>query len=65
MAELEEIVRKMEGGELSLEESLEAYRKGAELVAHSRRLLADAQQQVRILEDQVLKPFESAAAEDR
>ena len=65
MAELEEIVRKMEGGELSLEESLEAYRKGAELVAHSRQLLADAQQQVRILEDQVLKPFDSAAADER
>jgi len=65
MTELEEIVRKMEGGELSLEASLEAYRKGAELVAHARQLLADAQQQVRILEDQVLKPFDSATAEDR
>ncbi len=65
MAELEEIVRKMEGGELSLEHSLDAYRRGAELVARSRQLLADAQQQVRILEAEVLKPFDAAAADER
>ena len=65
MAELEEIVRKMEGGELPLEASLEAYRRGAELVARSRQLLADAQQQVSVLEAEVLKPFDAAAADDR
>lgn len=65
MAQLEEIVRKMEGGELSLEESLEAYRRGAELVARSRQLLAEAQQQVRILEAEVLKPFDAGAADER
>jgi len=61
MTELDEIVCQMESGELPLERSLEAYRRGAALVARSRQLLADAQQQVNVLEAEVLKPFDAAA----
>ncbi|MDO9011684.1 MAG: exodeoxyribonuclease VII small subunit [Gallionella sp.] len=55
MAELEQIVADMEAGELSLEDSLAAYKRGAELLTFCRGRLEDAQQQVRVLEEGVLK----------
>lgn len=57
MADLERLVADMESGKLTLEESLEAYKRGAELLAFCRERLDDAQQQVRVLEDGVLKDF--------
>lgn len=57
MSELEQVVADMEAGKLSLEESLTAYQRGAELLQQCRSRLDAAQQQVRILEDGVLKPF--------
>jgi exodeoxyribonuclease VII small subunit len=59
LVELEGIVRQMEEGSLSLEQSLAAYRRGAELVGSARKALADVEQQVRILEADVLKPFDA------
>lgn len=56
--ELETLVERMESGSLSLEESLSAYRRGAELVTHCRKALAEVQQQVKVLEGELLKPFE-------
>jgi len=55
MTELEQIVADMEAGELSLEDSLVAYKRGAELLTFCRGRLEDAQQQVRVLEEGVLK----------
>ena len=57
MTELEQIVADMEAGKLSLEDSLAAYKRGAELLSFCRTRLEDAQQQVRVLEDGVLKDF--------
>lgn len=57
MTELEKIVSDMEGGKLSLEDSLTAYKRGAELLGFCRSRLDDAQQQVRVLEEGVLKDF--------
>jgi exodeoxyribonuclease VII small subunit len=57
MAELEQIVADMEAGKLSLEDSLAAYKRGAELLEFCRTRLEDAQQQVRVLEDGALKDF--------
>lgn len=57
MAELETLVVDMEAGKLSLEDSLIAYKRGAELLAFCRTRLDDAQQQVRVLEEGVLKDF--------
>ncbi len=58
MRELEIIVDAMESGEMPLEESLKRYQRGVELVkmAHSR--LKAVEQQVRVLEDGVLKPLD-------
>src|SRR5690606_11554718 len=64
LAELEGIVQKMESGSLSLEQSLAAYRRGAELVGAARKALADVEQQVRILEADVLKPFDAGQDEE-
>ena len=61
VAELEALVQAMESGSLALEQSLESYRRGAQLAAHCRRLLADVQQQVKVLEADLLKPFDSGA----
>jgi exodeoxyribonuclease VII small subunit len=47
----------MEAGKLSLEDSLTAYKRGAELLSFCRGKLDDAQQQVRVLEDGALKDF--------
>ena len=55
MVELEQIVADMEAGKLTLEDSLAAYKRGAELLTFCRSRLEDAQQQVRVLEDGVLK----------
>lgn len=57
LAELENIVTRMEGGQLSLEQSLTAYKRGAELLKFCQAQLADAQQQVKVLEAGALKNF--------
>ncbi len=62
MSELEGIVADMEAGKLSLEQSLAAYQRGAELLAFCRGRLDDAQQQVRVLEGEGLKPFAGEGA---
>jgi exodeoxyribonuclease VII small subunit len=64
VAELESLVQAMESGSLALEQSLEAYRRGAQLAAHCRQLLADVQQQVRVLEADLLKPFDTGSETD-
>lgn len=60
LAELEDIVAEMEAGQLPLEKSLAAYRRGAELLKLCQSALQDAQQQVKILEEGVLKNFGGA-----
>jgi len=59
--ELEGIVTRMEDGQLTLEQSLSDYKRGAELLKFCQAQLADAQQQVNVLEAGVLKNF---AADD-
>jgi exodeoxyribonuclease VII small subunit len=61
VAALEQVVADMESGKLSLEDSLAAYQRGAELLAQCRSRLDDAQQQVKVLEDGVLKNFTDVA----
>jgi exodeoxyribonuclease VII small subunit len=56
--ELEALVARMEGGQLPLADSLEAYRRGAQLLAFCQSALKDAQLEVEVLEKGVLKPFE-------
>jgi exodeoxyribonuclease VII small subunit len=64
LAELEAIVADMESGQLPLEASLTAYKRGAELLHYCRQQLTDAEQQVKILENGTLQPFKSDDADD-
>ena len=64
MAELEAIVQSMEGGKLELEESIAAYRRGMVLLKHCQQQLADAEQQIRILEDGETKTFTPSGREE-
>ena len=57
LAELEKIVKKMEGGELSLEQALATHKRGLELAKFCQQRLEAAQQQVKVLEGEVLKPL--------
>jgi exodeoxyribonuclease VII small subunit len=59
LAELEKIVSSMEEGELPLEGSLAAYKRGAELLKYCQAALQDAQQQVKVLENGILRDFKS------
>ena len=68
LAELEEIVRKMEVAELSLDDSLEAFEAGIGLARYCRQKLDEAERKVRILlqdEKGQLKPepFEAEESE--
>jgi exodeoxyribonuclease VII small subunit len=64
LAELEAIVGEMESGQMSLEASLTAYKRGAELLQFCRQQLADAEQQVKILENGSLQPFRAEDIDD-
>jgi exodeoxyribonuclease VII small subunit len=64
LAELEKIVARMEAGELSLEEALATHKRGLELAKYCQHKLEAAQQQVKVLEGEVLKPLAEAARPD-
>jgi exodeoxyribonuclease VII small subunit len=57
LKELESLVAGLEGGSLTLEQSLAAHKRGLELARYCQSTLAQAQQQVRVLEDEALKAF--------
>lgn len=60
--ELEKLVGRMESGDLSLEASLAAHKRGLELARFCQERLDSAQQQVRVLEGEVLKSLSAAQA---
>ena len=64
LAELEKIVARMEGGELTLEEALATHRRGLELARFCQQKLEAAQQLVKVLEGVVLKPLADAEQSD-
>ena len=55
LEELDALVRKMESGDLGLDDSISAYRRGAELARYCQGRLGDAEQQIRKLDNDVLK----------
>ena len=46
LAELEQIVRRLEGGQVKLDEAIISYERGAQLKRHCDRKLNEAQQRV-------------------
>ncbi|MFA7623551.1 MAG: exodeoxyribonuclease VII small subunit [Pusillimonas sp.] len=61
LAQLEALVARMESGELPLEQSLAAYERGVELSRICQRLLDAADEQVKVLQGNLLKPIEDLA----
>lgn len=57
MAELSELVSQMEAGELPLEASVSAYQRGSELIKYCAGQLDKVEQQVKVLDASLLKPF--------
>jgi exodeoxyribonuclease VII small subunit len=49
MAELEAIVRRLEGGQAKLEEAMDSYARGTALRAHCERKLSEAEARVQAL----------------
>ena len=65
LAELEQIVHRMEDDHLPLEESIAAYRRGSELLRHCQNLLKEAEQKVQILENGNLRDLDTENGEIR
>jgi exodeoxyribonuclease VII small subunit len=61
LAELEQIVQRMEGGQLPLEESIAAYRRGSDLLKHCQQKLSDAERKIEVLEGGALRDFDAAS----
>jgi len=57
LAELDRLVQQMEGGQLPLDQLLDGYRRGAELLAFCRGRLQAVEDQVKLLEDGQLKTW--------
>ena len=60
LAELEQLVGQMESGALPLEQLLSSYQRGAELLKFCRGRLQAVEEQVKVLEDGQLKPWNAA-----
>ncbi len=64
MAELEQLVTQMESGELPLEASLAAYKRGSELVKFCAARLERVEKQVKVLQGDLLKPFADESGDE-
>jgi len=62
LQELEQLVARMESGDLPLDQLLGQYQRGAELLTFCRDRLQTVQDQVKLLDQDVLKPWSADAA---
>ncbi len=60
LEELDGLVRAMEAGELPLDEAIAAYRRGAELAQYCQSRLTHAEQQMKVLDGDELRPLDPA-----
>ena len=63
IAELKQLVSRMETGELPLDASVAAFQRGADLVKFCSGQLDRIENQVKVLEGEILTPFTVDAAE--
>lgn len=61
LAELEQLVARLDAGQLPLDQLLAGYRRGAALLAFCRERLQAVEQQVQLLDGDTLKPWNPAA----
>ncbi|MDO9094051.1 MAG: exodeoxyribonuclease VII small subunit [Rubrivivax sp.] len=60
LSELDRLVQQMEGGQLPLDQLLDGYKRGAELLSFCRARLQAVEDQVRLLDEGTLKPWTAA-----
>lgn len=60
MQELESLVAKLESGEMPLEQLLSGYTRGAALLEFCRGKLQAVEDQIKVLDDGVLKPWKAS-----
>jgi exodeoxyribonuclease VII small subunit len=60
LAELEELVARMDAGQMPLEALLAGYQRGAFLLGFCRERLAAVEQQIQLLEDGQARPWTPA-----
>ncbi len=63
LASLEQIVARMESGELPLEQSLQAYEQGVKLAQVCQQRLDHVEKQVQVLQGQLMRPFTELESE--
>jgi exodeoxyribonuclease VII small subunit len=59
MQELEQLVASLESGELPLDQLLSGYQRGATLLQYCRTQLQAVEDQIKVLDDGVLKPWKA------
>ncbi|MCK9990386.1 MAG: exodeoxyribonuclease VII small subunit [Rugosibacter sp.] len=65
LRELETIISAMEVGQMPLQEALDTYKRGISLLHQCQDTLSSAEQQIRILEANTLRPFTADPAGER
>lgn len=60
VAELDQLVQRMEAGQLPLDQLLDSYRRGADLLAWCRKRLQAVEEQVKLLDDGQLEAWPPA-----
>jgi exodeoxyribonuclease VII small subunit len=58
LEELDALVRAMESGAMGLDDSIAAYRRGAELARHCQERLGAAEREIRRLDGETLRPLD-------
>lgn len=58
LEELDALVRRMESGQLGLDDSIAAYQRGAELAKYCQAKLSAAEEQIKVLDGDSLKPLD-------
>ncbi|HQR03140.1 MAG: exodeoxyribonuclease VII small subunit [Proteobacteria bacterium] len=61
LTELESIVQSMETGEMPLETALSSYQRGTVLLKYCQEQLSSAEQKIRVLEGNTLRPLGNAS----
>lgn len=52
LEQIRTLVDQLEGGELSLEDSIDKFREGSALLDHARKLINEAEMRVRVLSEE-------------
>jgi exodeoxyribonuclease VII small subunit len=60
VAELEQLVSRLDAGQLPLDQLLAQYQRGTQLLTHCRGLLQSVENQIKVLDNGELRPWEAS-----